>query len=127
MKTDPLMLAIPARKLPAVTAANALRYDQIHMLRREHEVESDRTQGYLKARAEMTPLTSSDAVFCFSDNGQTLMGKYEKPRRDVIAPTPLCSWCDLTEEEACSTVLGGQSSLVQGSPGLVRANSFVSC
>ena len=65
----------------------------------------------------MTPLTSSDLVYRYSDKGIPLQGNYSKPHRDVPPPTPLAPWRDLTEEEACTTVMSGQSLLVQGSPG----------
>ena len=88
VKTDALILAIPARKLPSVKALSEVRYDQLHTLRRDHELRSDPAQRFLNSHAEMAPLTSSDQVFRFSENGQPLQGKYEKPRRDVPQPTP---------------------------------------
>ena len=65
MKTDALILAIPASKLAAVKVVATLRYDQLHTLRRTYELKSDPAQGFLNAHAEMTPLTSIDPVFRF--------------------------------------------------------------
>lgn len=116
MKTDALILAIPTRKLAAVRDVGAVRYDQLHTLRRDHERQSDPTQEFLNAHVEMTPLTSSGPVFRFSDVGQPLAGKY-KPSRDVTPPTPICPSRDLSETDARSAMLDGQSLLVSGAPG----------
>lgn len=88
-------------------AVSTLRYGHLHTLRRGHKLQSDPTQSFLNARVEMTPLTSIDAVFRFSENGLPLQGKYEKPHRDVPASLPLPPWRDLSEEEALSAVMGG--------------------
>ena len=86
VKTDALILEVPVRKNGAVKAVTKLRYDQLHTLRREHE-HHDPTQRFLNAHAEMSPLSSTDTVFRFSESGQPLQGKYEKTHRDVQPPT----------------------------------------
>ena len=78
------------------------------------------TQGFLNSHTEMPPLTSSDAVFRFSEIGQPLLGKYAKPSRDVAPPRPPPPCRDLSEAEACSAVMDGQSLLVSGAPGTVK-------
>ena len=82
MKTDALILEAPAKKLAVVKAVATLRFDQLQTLRRDHE-HRDHAQRFLNAHAEMTPLTSGDPVFRFSEHGQPLQGKYEKPHRDA--------------------------------------------
>ena len=77
---------------------STLECKQLHTLRQGHEL-SDPTQSFLNAHAEMTPLTSSDVVFRFSETGVPLQGKYDKPHRNVPPPTPLPSWRDLTEHD----------------------------
>ena len=68
-----------------------LRCKQLHTPRRGHEL-SDPTQSFLNAHVEMTPLTSSDIVYRFSDTGVPLQGNYDKPLRDIPPPTPLPQW-----------------------------------
>ena len=65
----------------------------------------------------MTPLTSSDPVFRFSDVGTPLQGKYKKPHRIVPQPTALPPWRDLSEIEARACLAEGQSLAVFGAPG----------
>ena len=63
VKTDAFIPGVGTRKLDAVKAAGTLRYDQLQTLRRTYERPTEPTQGFLTAHAEMTPLSSSDAVF----------------------------------------------------------------
>ena len=98
-----------------------LRYDQLHTLRRDYE-HNDPAQRFLKAYAEMSPLTSTDVVFRFSERGQPLQGKYEKPQREVQPPTRPPPWRELTEAEARLAVMDGGSLLVQGSPGVGKTH-----
>ena len=106
VKTDALILCIPARKLAAVKAAATIRFDQLHTLRRTYE-QVQPTQAFLNSHAEITPISSSDPVFRFNDVGHPLLGKYAKPSRIVTPPTPVCSWRDLGEEEARTVVMAG--------------------
>ena len=46
-----------------------------------------------------------------------MQGTYTSPSMDVAPPAPVAPWRDLSEEEAISAVLEGQSLFVQGSPG----------
>ena len=116
VKTDALILEIPARKLKVVETVCELRYDQLHTLRRDHE-HRDPVQRFLNAHAEMSPLSSTDPVFRFWEQGQPLHGKYEKPHRDMPPPTLPPPWRELTEAEARSAVVEGEGLLVQGAPG----------
>jgi len=116
VKTDAFILELPAKQLAAVKDVAALRFDQLHTLRRDYEL-SDNTQRFLNIHAEMTPLTSSDAVFRFSEDGRPLQGEYKVPRRRVPAPTPIPPWRDLTAEEALAALARGESLLVVGAPG----------
>lgn len=116
VKTDALIFSAPAKRLAAVKAISELRFDQLHTLRRTYELQ-DTNQLFLDSHTEMSPLTSEDPVFRFSENGMPLQGKYEPPNRDVAPPTTLPYWRDLTEAEAEQAVMGGQSLLVVGAPG----------
>ena len=109
------------RKVEAIKAISKLRYDQLHTLRRGHE-HRDSAQRFLNAQAVMSPLSSTDTVFRFSESGQPLQGKYEKPHRDVQPPTHPPPWRELTEAEARSVVMEGGSLLVQGSPGVGKTH-----
>ena len=121
VKTDALILEIPSRKLKVVEAVCELRYDQLHTLRRDHE-HRDPAQRFLNAHAEMSPLSSTDRVFRFSEHGMPLLGRYEKPHREVQPPTLPPPWRDLSEAEARSVVMDGGSLLVQGSLGVGKTH-----
>ena len=114
VKTDAFILGVDTRKLAAVKAVGTLRYDQLHTLRRTYELPTEPTHGFLNAHAEMTPERRCVQI---SDAGQSLAGKYTKPKRNVTSPTPICPWRDLCEADARSTVMLGQSLLVSGAPG----------
>ena len=116
VKTDAIIMSVPARKLAAVKGVAKIQSNHLHTLRQDYE-RVDPNQTFLNAHSEMSPLTSSDLVYRYSDKGIPLQGNYSKPHRDVAPPTPLPPWRDLTEDEACTTVMSGQSLLVQGSPG----------
>ena len=114
--TDAFILELPAKRLAAAKAVGTLRFDQLHTLRRDHEL-TDTTQRFLNSHAEMTPLTSSDVVFRFSEIGRPLQGKYTKPSRCVPAPTALPPWRDLTAVEVLAALWRDESLLVVGAPG----------
>jgi hypothetical protein len=117
VKTDALILAIPARKLAVVKALADHRLDQMHTLRRDYELGSDPTQRFLNAHSEVTPIASSDPVFRFSEVGQPLHGNYKKPERSVQPPAAIPPWRDLTEADSHAAVMNGQSLWVTGAPG----------
>ena len=43
VKTDTLILSVPAKKLSMVKAVSELRFDQLHTLRRDRELPNDPT------------------------------------------------------------------------------------
>jgi hypothetical protein len=103
-----------------VKAVSEIRFNELHALRNIYEAKSDRTQRFLNSYADMTPLDSNDSndsVFRFSERGLPLQGNYETPHRDVPPPAEIPPWRNLSEEEAVSAVMGGQSLFCQGSPG----------
>ena len=117
VKTDAIILEISGRTSSGVKDVSSIRYDQLHALRRIYELGSDPSQSFLNSHADMTPLTSPDLVFRFSDVGQPLAGNYSKPHRTVHAPVPLPPWRDLSETDASCAVMSGHSLLVVGPPG----------
>ena len=117
VKTDAFILDLPVRKRTSAKAIEELRFNQLHTLRRDRELCSEPSQQFLNCRVEMTPLTSSDPVFRFSDVGTPLQGRYQKPRREVPPPTLLPHWRDLTVDEARTCLAEGHSLLVVGAPG----------
>ena len=117
VKTDAIIISVPTRRRASLKAVGTLRYEQLHALRRDHELASDPAQGFLNAHVEMTPIHSGDTVFRFSETGRCLQGMYKKPNREVPPPKPQSSWCELTREDAERTVLGGHGLYVCGSPG----------
>ena len=94
-----------------------MTFAQLHTLRSKYELQGDTTQLFLNSHAEVSPLTSEDLVYRFNESGTPLQGKYNPPHCYVHPPTPLTPWKDLTEDQAVSAVIDGQSLLVVGAPG----------
>ena len=117
VKTDALILSVPAKKVAAVKAISDLRFDQLYTLRRTYELPSAPTQPFINSAREMSPIASEDLVFRFSEKGLPLQGTYTPPHMDAPPPTPVPCWRDCSEEEAEQIVMSGGSLLVQGAPG----------
>ena len=100
VKTDALILSVPAKKIATVNAINELRFDQLHRIRSTYELQGDAIQLFLNSHAEVSPLTSEDLVYRFNESGTPLQGKYNPPHCYVHPPTPLTPWKDLTEDQA---------------------------
>ena len=118
VKTDALILEISRKKASTVQAAICdIKFDQLHELRRKYELGSDPDQLFLNSHAEVSPISSNDPVFRFSEIGNTLMGNYSKPSRSVSHPEVVPPWCEYNDTAATLALLSGDSLLVVGAPG----------